>query len=96
MHVRIKRHRTTIFLSVEPSDTVASVKSRLHKLTEVMPDSQQLYKEDLSSSLDDSSTLAEAGVESGSVIVLAIRNENGDWESPQIVPMDEESQEEDE
>ena len=34
MYVRIKRHKTTIFLHVEPTDTVLEVKQKLQELTQ--------------------------------------------------------------
>lgn len=96
MYVRVKRQRTTIFLSVEPSDTVDSVKSELEKLTGIAMASQRLYKDDLVSEVENENTLAESGVETGNVLALAVQKENGDWESPEIVPMEEGSDDEEE
>ncbi len=34
MYVRIKRHRTTVFMQVEPTDSVLDVKAKLQTLLE--------------------------------------------------------------
>jgi hypothetical protein len=37
MYVKVKRQKTTIFLLVEPTDSVASVKQKLEELVQQVP-----------------------------------------------------------
>jgi hypothetical protein len=89
MYVRLKRQKTIVFLYVEPSDTIARVKSKVQTLIEVPADHQQLYKDVAAPALENDSSLAEAGIETDDVLVLALRSPDGSWETPEIGEMDD-------
>eukprot|EP00200_Dunaliella_tertiolecta_P019086 CAMPEP_0202405868 /NCGR_PEP_ID=MMETSP1128-20130828/7366_1 /ASSEMBLY_ACC=CAM_ASM_000463 /TAXON_ID=3047 /ORGANISM="Dunaliella tertiolecta, Strain CCMP1320" /LENGTH=148 /DNA_ID=CAMNT_0049010579 /DNA_START=127 /DNA_END=574 /DNA_ORIENTATION=- len=65
MYIRVKRKKTTIFLHVEPTDTVLEVKQKLQDLVEQPPEKQQLFKG--TQLLEDARKLAEAKVENDDV-----------------------------
>lgn len=71
MYIRVKRLKTTAFLHVEPTDTVASVKAKLHDLLQQPPEAQQLHKD--GAALEDSRILADLKVESDDVLVLTLK-----------------------
>ena len=43
IYVRVKRKKTTIFLMVEPSDTAADLKIKIHHITKVPTTDMKLY-----------------------------------------------------
>ena len=73
MYVRIKRKRTTVFLHVEPTDTVLSIKTKVQDLLQEPPARQRLYKD--GAQLDDGRSLADLKVETDDVLALALRHE---------------------
>ncbi|KAG7669510.1 putative Polyubiquitin-B [Nannochloris sp. 'desiccata'] len=92
MYVRVKRLKTTSFLHVEPTDTIGSVKAKLQDLLQQAPERQQLYKD--GTLLEDDRSLAELKVETDDALTLVLQQEDGSWESPQVVNYDDGGNEE--
>ncbi|KAF6261099.1 ubiquitin-like protein-like protein [Scenedesmus sp. NREL 46B-D3] len=76
MYIRVKRQKTTVFLQVEPTDTVLEVKQKLQALWTSMhcalcclqaPDKLRLLKE----------KLADLKVENDDVVALVYLKEDG-------------------
>uniref|UniRef100_A0A061RKD2 Ubiquitin-like protein n=1 Tax=Tetraselmis sp. GSL018 TaxID=582737 RepID=A0A061RKD2_9CHLO len=82
MYIRVKRHKRTIFLQVEPTDTVLEVKHKLQDLCEQPPENQQLFKDEVK--LDDARRLAEVHVENDDVLALTLMKEDGTFEEIDI------------
>lgn len=82
MYVRIKRSKTTIFLHVEPTDTVLEVKQKLQELTQQGPDTQRLYLG--KTMLEDARQLADLKVENDDVLALTYQQSDGSWEDVNI------------
>ncbi|DBB07414.1 hypothetical protein WJX82_009855 [Trebouxia sp. C0006] len=82
MYVRIKRSKTTIFLHVEPTDTILEVKQKLQELTQQGPETQRLYLG--RTMLEDARQLAELKVENDDVIALTYQQGDGSWEDVNI------------
>lgn len=83
MYVRVKRSKTTIFLHVEPTDTVLEVKQKLQELVQQAPDTQRLYLE--KNMLEDAKQLADLKVENDDVLALTYQLTDGSWEDINIV-----------
>ena len=91
MYVRVKRQKTTLFLHVEPSDTVLQVKSKIQDLIQEPPANQRLFKD--SAALEDGRSLAELRVETDDVLVLGLKQSSGEWEAPEVVAYEEDMKE---
>ncbi|WIA13143.1 hypothetical protein OEZ86_006430 [Tetradesmus obliquus] len=90
MYIRVKRQKTTVFLQVEPTDTVLEVKQKLQALLDKSPDKLQLLREVREASgqwlpLDDAKKLAELKVENDDVLALAYAQEDGGFERVKIL-----------
>ncbi|KAL6779126.1 hypothetical protein ACKKBF_B18645 [Auxenochlorella protothecoides x Auxenochlorella symbiontica] len=83
MYVRVKRQKTTVFLQVNPTDTVATLKSAIGDLIQQEQSTQQLYRG--STALTDTQTLAELGVHDDDELGLALKKEDGTWEALEIM-----------
>lgn len=79
MYIRVKRLKTTAFLHVEPTDSVASVKAKLHDLLQQQPDAQQLHKD--GTLLADDKSLADLKIESDDVLVLTLKKPGASTEA---------------
>mmetsp|Transcript_20555 Transcript_20555/g.36666 ORF Transcript_20555/g.36666 Transcript_20555/m.36666 type:complete len:96 (-) Transcript_20555:356-643(-) len=86
MYIRVKRQKQTIFLQVEPSDTVLEVKSKLQDLCEQPPENQMLYKDE--APLEDARRLAELHIENDDILALTFLQEDGTYEPINIIPVD--------
>lgn len=82
MYVRIKRIKTTIFLHVEPTDTILEVKQKLQELTQQGPETQRLYLG--RTMLEDARQLADLKVENDDVLALTYQQPDGSWEDVNI------------
>lgn len=82
MYVRVKRIKTTIFLHVDPTDTVLEVKQKLQELVQQAPEAQRLYLG--KSMLEDAKQLAELKVENDDVLALTYQLSDGSWEDANI------------
>lgn len=71
MYIRVKRQRSTAFLHLSPSDTVAAVKQKLKELYDIDPKNQRLYKD--GTVLEDNRSLAELKIETDDVLVVAFQ-----------------------
>ncbi|KAJ9505693.1 hypothetical protein QJQ45_024222 [Haematococcus lacustris] len=70
MYVRVKRKKQTIFLHVEPTDTVLEVKQKLQELVDQPPENQQLLKGTML--LEDAKKIAEMKVENDDILALTL------------------------
>lgn len=86
MYIRIKRQKLTVFLQVEPSDTVLEVKQKLQALVEQPPDKVQLCKG--SSPLEDAKRLSELKIENDDIIGMCFVQPDGAFEDVVITPFD--------
>jgi transcription elongation factor B subunit 2 len=78
----VKRKKTTIFVHVEPTDTVLEVKQKLQELTQQAPDKQRLYKD--KQLLEDARKLADLRIENDDVIAMTYL-QDGQWEEIDII-----------
>lgn len=89
--LRVKRKKLTVFVQAEPTDTVLEVKHKLHDMLsqapEAAPELQRLYRD--SDMLEDSKTLADLKLDADSVLAMACRQEGGEWEAPDVTPLDD-------
>ncbi|KAK9824295.1 hypothetical protein WJX72_009223 [[Myrmecia] bisecta] len=86
MYIRVKRQKTTIFVHVEPTDTILEVKQKLQELVQQPPESQRLYKG--ATLLEDAKKLADLKVENDDIIALTYLQEDGQWENIDITPFE--------
>mmetsp|Transcript_20682 Transcript_20682/g.24860 ORF Transcript_20682/g.24860 Transcript_20682/m.24860 type:complete len:94 (-) Transcript_20682:713-994(-) len=84
MYVRVKRLKTTLFLHVEPTETVLEIKQKVQALTEQPADEQRLVYEGII--LEDAKTLAENKVGNDAVLAVThkIDDETNTWEEVNI------------
>mmetsp|Transcript_28895 Transcript_28895/g.94466 ORF Transcript_28895/g.94466 Transcript_28895/m.94466 type:complete len:95 (+) Transcript_28895:52-336(+) len=76
MYVRVKRLKTTMFMHVEPSETVLELKQKIQSLTEKSVEDQRLMLDTVV--LDDAKPLAEMKVENDCVLALTYRIPDSD------------------
>lgn len=88
MYIRIKRRKTTIFLMVQPSDTVLEVKAKLQKQLDKDLLDMRLVLLPGNTVMEDARPLSDLKVENDHVIGLCYRNASGDgedaWEEVEI------------
>ena len=92
MYVRVKRARTTMFLHVEPTETVLELKAKIQLATDGddcpggYPPSRQrlLVGPGWHSALEDARQLQELKVENDAVLALVYATEDGEWEQVAI------------
>ncbi|KAJ9506499.1 ubiquitin-related domain-containing protein [Haematococcus lacustris] len=82
MYVRVKRKKQTIFLHVEPTDTVLEVKQKLQELVDQPPENQQLLKGTML--LEDAKKIAEMKVENDDILALTLMQPDGTFEAVNI------------
>lgn len=82
IYIRVKRKKTTVFVHVEPTDTVLEVKQKLQQLIDQPADQQRLFKDSVV--LDESKRLVDLKVENDDVVALAYLQEDGTWEAVDI------------
>ncbi|XP_021310039.1 uncharacterized protein LOC8072206 isoform X1 [Sorghum bicolor] len=80
MYIRVKRNKTTYFIQCEPTETALSIKQKLHSLIDQPPINQQLLLWPSSDVLEDSKTLADQKVENDSIVALALRKDDDEFE----------------
>jgi len=80
MYIRCKRTNQTIFLYVEPSDTVVDVRKKISAIVKTPHDNVRLLSID-QKPLDDAKTLSDYKVENDN-IVYWVQHKDGaaDWE----------------
>jgi len=86
MYIRVKRKKLTIFLQVEPTDTVLEVKQKLQSLTEQPPEKVQLVKEE--QALEDARKLSDLKVENDDVVAMCYLQGDGTFEDVDITPFE--------
>mmetsp|Transcript_9929 Transcript_9929/g.24838 ORF Transcript_9929/g.24838 Transcript_9929/m.24838 type:complete len:94 (+) Transcript_9929:109-390(+) len=86
MYIRVKRKKTTMFLHVEPTDTIIEVKQKLQELVEQPPESQQLFKNN--ALLEDAKRLADLKIENDDIIALTLLQADGSFEQIDITTFD--------
>mmetsp|Transcript_2449 Transcript_2449/g.4107 ORF Transcript_2449/g.4107 Transcript_2449/m.4107 type:complete len:90 (+) Transcript_2449:197-466(+) len=87
MYVRVKRKKTTVFLHVEPTETILEVKQKLQELLEQPPEKQQLFKNNVP--LEDAKKLADLRVENDDVLALTFLQDDGTFEAIDITSQNE-------
>ncbi|XP_066398171.1 uncharacterized protein [Miscanthus floridulus] len=80
MYIRVKRNKTTYFIQCEPTETALSIKQKLHSLIDQPPINQQLFLWPSTDVLEDSKTLADQKVENDSIVALALRKDDDEFE----------------
>ena len=73
MYIRCKRKKVTVFLQVEPTDTVLEVKAKLQALVDVEPAALQLVKD--GAVLEDARRLSDLRVDNDDVVAMCYRRE---------------------
>ena len=97
IYMMIRRHKTTIFTDAKENTSVTELKRILEGAREsegalkVAPENQKLFKDD--AEMDDSKTLQDCGLTSltaqahkPATLVLCFRQEDGEFEAPEVVP----------
>ncbi|PSC72925.1 polyubiquitin 9 [Micractinium conductrix] len=78
MYVRVKREKLTVFLHVEPHDTVELLKAKLQELLQQPAEDLRLYKE--GAALEEGKTLAELRMQNDDELAVAFRLDGGAFE----------------
>ena len=73
MYLRGKRHKDTIFLRVNPTDSFASVKTKLGGIVSKDPATLRLIGSDRERVFEDEATVGDQEVENDAVIYLVYR-----------------------
>uniref|UniRef100_A0A7R9TXC8 Ubiquitin-like domain-containing protein n=1 Tax=Prasinoderma coloniale TaxID=156133 RepID=A0A7R9TXC8_9VIRI len=81
-HIRVKREKTTYFLSTEAAETVLELKEKLQVLCGVSVDKQRLQLEN-GSVLEDASTVGDLKLETDCIVALTYAK-GDEWESVNI------------
>ena len=86
MYVRVKRHKTTVFLHCDPIDTIAQIKERINQVMNIGVDQQKLFRtEQGDEELANDITLEDLKIENGaSVYLVCFNEETQSWESINI------------
>mmetsp|Transcript_2411 Transcript_2411/g.3171 ORF Transcript_2411/g.3171 Transcript_2411/m.3171 type:complete len:101 (-) Transcript_2411:191-493(-) len=80
MYIRAKRTNQTIFLYVEPSETVTDVRKKISAIIKTPVDNVRLLSTN-KTPLDDAKTLAESKIENDSVVFWVQKKEGTEeWE----------------
>ncbi|EFN58677.1 hypothetical protein CHLNCDRAFT_140270 [Chlorella variabilis] len=69
MYVRVKREKLTVFMHVDPTDSVAVLKGKLQELLQKPAEDQRLYKDGVL--LEDNKSLVELQVECDDELAVA-------------------------
>lgn len=88
MYIRAKRKKTTLFLHVDPTDTILEVKQRIQELLQQTPDKQRLFKGAMQ--LEDSKKLAEMQIGNDDILAMTFCQADGSWEEVDIASFDAE------
>mmetsp|Transcript_5302 Transcript_5302/g.33312 ORF Transcript_5302/g.33312 Transcript_5302/m.33312 type:complete len:101 (+) Transcript_5302:212-514(+) len=86
MYIRVKRKKMTVFLQVNPTDVVSSVKETLAGLVEKSSDDMRLWSGSVL--LDENKSLEHFGIGNGAVLGLAYRSDTGEFEDVIIEQVD--------
>lgn len=88
----VRRKKLTIFTDAKETTTVLQLKKMIQGITKFAPENQQLFNKD-SIEMEDSHQLLEYGItanaakaQSPGQVNLAVRDENGQFESLDITP----------
>ncbi|CAA7408109.1 unnamed protein product [Spirodela intermedia] len=81
MYIRVKRHKTTYFVTCDPTDTVLRIKQKLQSLIDEPANRQRLTLVSTDQILENSKTLAEQKVENDAIVALTLKtDDNGEFE----------------
>ena len=79
----VKRQKLTVFVTSDPKDSVAAVKTKLGAMIGKDADDMRLM---LSSTvLDDGKSLADQKVANEAVLYVSFKTEDGSWEDEDVV-----------
>lgn len=73
MYVRVKRHKQTVFLYTEPTESVADLKKRIAEINSVQPARIRLLYGDVA--LDESKTVGDHKIENEKVLFLVYKKD---------------------
>ena len=73
MYVRVKRHKQTVFIYTEPTESVADLKKRIAEINGVQPARIRLLYGDVS--LDESRTVGDHKIENEKVLHLVYKKD---------------------
>eukprot|EP00118_Oscarella_pearsei_P017746 m.178476 g.178476 ORF g.178476 m.178476 type:complete len:114 (+) comp39177_c0_seq1:8297-8638(+) len=83
--LKVRRHKTTLFLDAKESTTVLELKMMVEGILKQSPEDQRLYRDD--QLLDDGKTLGDSGfmsdkakAQSPAEIGLALKQKDGEFE----------------
>ncbi|PKI52369.1 hypothetical protein CRG98_027295 [Punica granatum] len=85
MYIRVKRNKTTYFVTCEPTETILNIKEKLHNLIDQPVNDQRLILVGTGDILEDSKTLADQKVENDAVLALTLRKDDNEFEDINIV-----------
>ncbi|KAK9856771.1 hypothetical protein WJX84_003453 [Apatococcus fuscideae] len=88
IYIRAKRKKTTLFMHVDPSDTILEVKQRIQELLQQAPDRQRLFKG--TTQLEDSRKLADMQIGNDDVLAMTFCQADGSWEEIDITSFETE------
>lgn len=88
-YVRVRRQMTTTFLWVDPANTAADLKAKIHQITKVPASDIKLFIDKTGDVvLDETKSLADQKVDNDQELFMVYRKEGGEgeWEEIQIGP----------
>jgi hypothetical protein len=86
MYVQVRRHKTTVFLQVEPSETVLELKAKVEQVLCTRSRDMQLLLPSPQSPLDDSASLESQGIQDDHVVPLCLWDTSSEcFDEPSIV-----------
>ncbi|KAF0312378.1 Elongin-B [Amphibalanus amphitrite] len=91
IYMMIRRQKTTIFTDAKENTSVMELKRILEGILKVSPENQKLFKDE--TEMEDTKTLQDCGLTSSTAqahkpatLVLCFRQEDGEFEAPEVVP----------
>jgi len=81
MYIRAKRTNQTIFLYVEPSETITDVRKKISAIIKTPVDNVRILSTNNKTPLDDGKTLSESKIENYGVVYWVQKKEGSEeWE----------------
>ncbi|CCI45241.1 unnamed protein product [Albugo candida] len=91
-YIRVKRQHQTVFLNVQPSDTLLSVKETIGSIFQMPPQNIQLWQglnQKTSKELSNTATIEDYGIANDTVIYMCWKKANSDhWEELSVTTVD--------
>lgn len=94
MYIRVKRTNQTIFLYVEPTNTIGEVKKKISAIIKTPSNNIRLLNLQ-KTPLEDEKTITDYKIENESIVYWVQKKEGtNEWEEPNIQKLDPSSKEE--